>query len=103
MRQLPREVARYSHVPWLDDSDLRPMGPPDTTIDRADTEEIIHALRIPSAVEAVDELLVIRASRLTGVISLSMSSSVAIQTPVNVPMQSNPQRHMERVKDWGEQ
>ena len=94
---------RHSHVPWLEDSDLKPMGAPETTVELGGNAEIAHGLVIPQPFgPGSDTILTIHAVMATGVITLAIAETLAIETappPPDVPVHSNPRRFV----DYGEQ
>lgn len=91
------DTPRFSAVPWLDtDSDLRPFGEPETSIDNFAAQERIIGLYIAWPFgRDTDALLSIRANLGSGEVTLAISTLVIpeqAEAPIE-PAQSNPRRH----------
>lgn len=106
--------CRYSAVPWLADSDLRPMGDPETTITVGQTEHT-DGLYIPRPFgEGTDAMLSIHAVRdgtKGGVVKVAITSVVEVETvrqpTSSVPdlrgLMSNPRRYPEPPPSNGDE
>jgi hypothetical protein len=75
------KVRTYSHVPWLEDSDLRPMGEPETSLD-SPTQRVL-GLHIPYPFgTGTDAMLAIRATvgngNDGGEITLSIATCIGV-------------------------
>lgn len=81
---------RYSTVPWLEDTDLRPMGDPETSIDLPG--EITHGLRIVAPFGGPDALLAVHAVMDTQRITLAITSTIRVEVRMDVNLHSNPRR-----------
>lgn len=82
---------RYSAVPWLEDSDLQPMGAPESSIELPG--EITHGLRITAPFgRGSDAMLAVHATQ-AGRITLAVTSVIDVATvPLERNLQSNPRR-----------
>ena len=90
--------TRHTAVPWLEDSDLYPMGDPETRIEIGD-DNLTLGLRIVTpfgvgtdamlAVHAVED-----AATPGGAITLAITTTVEVETPapMEIRLLSNPRR-----------
>lgn len=89
-------MLRFSAVPWLADTDLAPMGAPETSVEMPD--DVTLGLRIVNPWGPdTDAMLAIRAQRGDGndggEITLSMGSVIErVAVNVDINLQSNPHR-----------
>jgi hypothetical protein len=94
---------RFSAVPWLADSDLRPMGRAETEVELYGGQEITHGLLIREPFgKETDAMLAVKATRGDGndggTITLAITDVIAYAVTPTLPvmdmrkLQSNPIR-----------
>lgn len=89
-------MPRFSAVPWLADTDLAPMGAPETSVEMPDDITLGLLICDPFGKDS-DAMLAIRAQRGNGNdggdITLSIGSVVErVTVNIDINLQSNPHR-----------